>query len=124
VGSHARAVLVTGLLLAGCAVHGAGSPVTPPSGLRLVAYDNCPDLLDGLRKATAAHVPMMRPLPGDRVTTDAGEAPAGPQHSTTNVQEPGVDEPDLVKTDGRRIVTVSGGVLHLIDAARAGRRAR
>jgi hypothetical protein len=29
----------------------------------------------------------------------------------------GVDEPDLVKTDGRRIVTVAGGVLEVIDAA-------
>jgi hypothetical protein len=27
-----------------------------------------------------------------------------------------VDEPDLVKTDGRRIVTISGGVLRVIDA--------
>jgi uncharacterized secreted protein with C-terminal beta-propeller domain len=135
-GSHARtgarrrlvpAIAVTGLLLAGCAVHHASSPVTPPSGLRLVAYDGCPELLDGLRNATAAHVgpyglagdPIMRPLPRNRLPADAGAAQEqdGPQHSTTNVQEPGIDEPDLVKTDGRRIVTVSGGRLHVIDAA-------
>src|SRR5690606_6360914 len=40
-----------------------------------------------------------------------------PDHSTTNVHEAGVDEPDLVKTDGERVFTVVGGVLHIIDAA-------
>jgi hypothetical protein len=41
-----------------------------------------------------------------------------PGHSGTNVHEAGVDEPDLVKTDGRRIVTVSRGVLRVVDAVR------
>lgn len=34
----------------------------------------------------------------------------------TNVQEPGVDEPDTVKTDGRRIVRVRGNELIVHDA--------
>ena len=38
-------------------------------------------------------------------------------YSGTNTHEAGVDEPDLVKTDGRRIVTVSGGALRVVDAA-------
>lgn len=38
-------------------------------------------------------------------------------HSGTNVHEVGVDEPDLVKTDGRRIVTIAGGTLQVTDAA-------
>ena len=38
-------------------------------------------------------------------------------YSGTNTATPGVDEPDLVKTDGRRIVTISGGVLRVVDAA-------
>ncbi len=37
--------------------------------------------------------------------------------SGTNNHEAGVDEPDLVKTDGRRIVTVAAGVLRVIDPA-------
>lgn len=37
-------------------------------------------------------------------------------YSGTNTATPGVDEPDLVKTDGRRIVTISGGVLRVVDA--------
>lgn len=44
--------------------------------------------------------------------------PAGPTHSGTNVHETGVDEPDLVKTDGRRIITVADGTLRVADALR------
>lgn len=42
---------------------------------------------------------------------------ASPAYSGTNDYQAGVDEPDLVKTDGLRIVTVAGGVLWVIDAA-------
>ncbi len=48
---------------------------------------------------------------------DGGAAP-GPSrgeadYSTTNVQEQGVDEPDLVKTDGRRIFSLVDNALHV-----------
>ncbi|MDD9368976.1 MAG: beta-propeller domain-containing protein [Acidimicrobiales bacterium] len=39
--------------------------------------------------------------------------------SDTNVQVEGVDEPDVVKTDGERILAVSEGRLHLASAADA-----
>ena len=45
-------------------------------------------------------------------TTESGSAP--PEHSTTNVQEAGVDEPDIVKTDGKRIVAVAQARVHLV----------
>jgi len=35
--------------------------------------------------------------------------------SGTNVQEAGVDEPDIIKTDGRRIVAIANAVLLVID---------
>ena len=46
----------------------------------------------------------------------ASSAPPAPgvDYSTTNVQEEGVDEPDLVKTDGRRILTVARGRLQVL----------
>jgi uncharacterized secreted protein with C-terminal beta-propeller domain len=48
----------------------------------------------------------------------AAAAPAAvPAYSGTNDYVAGVDEPDLVKTDGRRIVIVADGVLEVIDAA-------
>jgi hypothetical protein len=66
--------------------------------------------------------------PGAAVNAPAAAAAAGsgagtsgtsasPAYSGTNDYQPGVDEPDLVKTDGLRIVTVAGGVLQVIDAA-------
>jgi len=41
----------------------------------------------------------------------------GVDYSGTNVQVAGVDEPDLVKTDGERIFVVAQGQLHWIDAS-------
>ncbi|MFC6089128.1 beta-propeller domain-containing protein [Saccharothrix lopnurensis] len=43
--------------------------------------------------------------------------PGAPGHSSTNAHEAGVDEPDLVKTDGERVVTVADGRLRVVDAA-------
>jgi len=41
----------------------------------------------------------------------------GVDYSGTNVQTAGVDEPDIVKTDGERSFVVAAGQLHWIDAA-------
>ena len=48
-------------------------------------------------------------------TGQVGAAVPG-SYSGTNTATLGVDEPDLVKTDGQRIVTISGGVLRVVDA--------
>ncbi|MFZ6181596.1 beta-propeller domain-containing protein [Nannocystis pusilla] len=47
-----------------------------------------------------------------------GEGP-GDDYSGTNVQEAGVDEPDIVKTDGERILAFARGKLHFVDASGA-----
>ena len=39
---------------------------------------------------------------------------AGVDYSTTNVQEQGVDEPDIVKTDGEKIVAIANGKLRVV----------
>lgn len=53
---------------------------------------------------------------GDKAAGPSGPAPEpGVDYSTTNVQEEGVDEPDIVKTDGRRLLVLSGNVLNLFD---------
>jgi hypothetical protein len=46
---------------------------------------------------------------------EGAAAADGEVFSGTNVQERGVDEPDLVKTDGRLLATVTQGVLRLVD---------
>ena len=111
----------------------------------LVRFDDCDTLLDYLHTEYSARVgpwgfdqggwfgPM--PLPGvtvamsvDEAMTESADAPAaapsvtaaaveGVDFSGTNVQEAGVDEADIVKTDGRRIFTLSAGRLVVVDAA-------
>ena len=56
--------------------------------------------------------------PAQVADTSATAAPVeGVDFSGTNVQEAGVDEADIVKTDGRRIFTLSAGRLVVVDAA-------
>ncbi len=48
---------------------------------------------------------------------DSGGGQEGdPDYSGTNVQEVGVDEPDIIKTDGERILALAQGKLHFVDA--------
>jgi hypothetical protein len=138
-------LVAAGLAVAGCSGPEASAPKSTgqpqPGGLaaaRLVSSSDCTALLNGLRKATAAQVGpfglaefpgLRRPLPGAPGdagdTGDLGGAQTAPgaesapaaDHSATNVQEAGVDEPDLVKTDGRRIIAIAGGRLQVVDAA-------
>ena len=104
----------------------------PVNALQLVAYSNCPDMLAGLRRHAADNAAMLgygrmyledsaggiakEAVPAAAPGIQGGAAPT-PEHSTTNVHEAGVDEPDVVKTDGRRVVTVSRGVLRVLDTA-------
>ena len=50
-------------------------------------------------------------------TAAASGGVEGVDYSGTNVQVAGVDEPDLVKTDGDRIFVVAQGKLHWVDVA-------
>ncbi|MGK5679851.1 beta-propeller domain-containing protein [Actinoplanes sp. URMC 104] len=116
------------VLLAGCtdqAPSAATSP-TPRPALELVAFDSCAQLEKDLRaaaqkaQADGLVVPGYQRGPAANADTAraASESAAGaPPASSTNVHEAGVDEPDIVKTDGRRIVTVAGGVLRVVDPA-------
>ncbi|WP_433477836.1 beta-propeller domain-containing protein [Spirillospora sp. CA-142024] len=125
----AAILLLTGI--AGCSgSSGDGTRDRPSQAppVRLVAYDTCDRLHEELQRATADKVGPYGlddapALPADgtwalRKGPSAAEAPGqAPDHSTTNSHEPGADEPDQVKTDGRRIVTVADGRLRVIDPA-------
>ena len=50
----------------------------------------------------------------DSSGASGGSGGTPPEHSKTNVQEAGVDEPDIVKTDGNRIVAVAQARVHLV----------
>ena len=112
----------------------------------LSGFAECSELLDHLRATGAEHVGPWGfegngwfggPLPMAEATmaVDASASAEGPvsesqgsnggdssliegvDFSGTNVQEVGVDESDIIKTDGRRIYVVSGGQLVVIDVA-------
>jgi uncharacterized secreted protein with C-terminal beta-propeller domain len=76
----------------------AGGPTTADSG--------------GAAERTTA-VPQQGRAADSSDTTAESES-TGPAHSRTNVQEAGVDEPDIVKTDGNRIVAVAQSRVHLV----------
>jgi uncharacterized secreted protein with C-terminal beta-propeller domain len=101
--------------------------------MELVSYSTCDAMLAALRNHLAAHVGDYGLYPDygyyrgvDVVGAAAAQedvpglapvpAPAAPTHSTTNVQETGIGEPDIVATDGERVVSVSDGVLRVVDA--------
>ncbi|MEU4763208.1 beta-propeller domain-containing protein [Actinosynnema sp. NPDC023794] len=102
--------------------------------VELVAFDTCDTALAELRQAISPHVGVhgvgghtflaktdgdvaMESQAGTRVGSTARDAAAVPEHSKTNAHEAGVDEPDLVKTDGKRVVTVADGKLRVLDVA-------
>ena len=107
-------------------------PAIRPAAMLLRPYASCADLLAGLRAHTAAHVGpyglpgqyygygMMAPAPmppNDFAMKGTTSASGATGTSTTNVQEIGVDEPDIVKTDAGRVVTITQGSLRVIDGA-------
>lgn len=66
--------------------------------------------------ASADDTAAMAPSPGDASRAPAADPGAGTAFSETNVQVAGVDEPDVVKTDGERILALAEGRLHLVSA--------
>jgi uncharacterized secreted protein with C-terminal beta-propeller domain len=123
---------ISAAALGGCTADKKPTPApTPAPAMRLAAFDSCQQLRDDLRKAAAASVgpwgfPGDGPIPasgviagGARTAIDsaADKATLGPAFSGTNVHEADADEPDIVKTDGKRIVTLAQGRLQVIDAA-------
>jgi inhibitor of cysteine peptidase len=59
------------------------------------------------------------PVSGKMAVPEAGGSGVQEDYSKTNVQVEGVDEADIVKTDGKYIYSVSGKNLFLIDATPA-----
>ncbi len=60
-------------------------------------------------------------VPAEAPASEPADEPAGgdagsdPSYTGTNVQELGIDEPDIIKTDGERILVISNNVLTYVD---------
>ncbi|WP_217913977.1 beta-propeller domain-containing protein [Miltoncostaea marina] len=109
----------------------ASARATPPA---LARFRSCAGFLRHVRRRALAQVgpwglagpPVPSPLApgaaGDRgarapEAAPVGAAPPGASFSGTNVQEAGVDEPDLVKTDGRTLYAIAGERVQVLDVA-------
>jgi uncharacterized secreted protein with C-terminal beta-propeller domain len=135
-----RAIAVTAIagLLAAIALVTTSAPAAaaPRKVVRpaLKAFESCGSLVRyGRRHAFRTLGPevigpikpiaplALLPQPGVLMREDAAGAPGtsapieGQDFSATNVQEAGIDEPDIVKTDGSRLFAVARGTLHAVD---------
>jgi uncharacterized secreted protein with C-terminal beta-propeller domain len=106
------------------------SAATKPG--RLVAFTSCGDLLGYAKSRVARFVGPwglggapgggVVPVAGVPVAASGGRESApqqGVDYSGTNVQEEGVDEPDLVKTNGTTLFAVANGRLNAVDVSEA-----
>lgn len=92
------------LPLAGCAPSHDETAAPPSPGL--TAFGSCAEMTAALRTAAKAAVgPHGLQTPQEQGAVPPPFASAGP------------DRPDIVKSDGRRIVTLTGGTLRVIDAS-------
>jgi len=115
----------------------AGGPGAPPaSAAALTPFDGCDELRSWFVSAasdsvgpyglnTYGGVPMAAMDSAGRATAPMADeaasglesAPVGPGATGTNVQQAGVDEPDLMKTHGDRVVLVRGDLLYVVDVS-------
>lgn len=82
-------------------------------GVPVRALGSVPTLAEPMRKtaeAGADSAPVSLSAPAA-----ASTGTSAPEFSTTNVQEAGIDEPDVVKSNGRQVYVVAGRQLRVID---------
>jgi uncharacterized secreted protein with C-terminal beta-propeller domain len=141
--SRRCALLVIALTVLGAAaVGGTARAATDVKASRLVSFNSCGAVLSYAKShatpyvgpygfgrpvstsviakgttATAA-VPYATPALGASAT-DATTPVEGVDYSGTNNQEAGVDEPDMVKTDGKTLFAVEGNQVNAVDVSGA-----
>ena len=78
-----------------------------------------PVMVDAQRTGTDEAMGVSAPPPSQQQAATGG----GTDFSTTNVQEAGIDEADIVKTDGRSLFVVTDDVLRIFDVTAGAPRA-
>jgi uncharacterized secreted protein with C-terminal beta-propeller domain len=127
-----RLALLVVAAVAAAAVAGTSGRSAPQAAKpRLAAFGSCGQLLDYAKGQAARFVgpyglggfgpgAIETAAPAPTAARAATPAPVkGVDYSGTNVQEEGVDEPDLVKTDGKTLFTVGNGKLRAVDVGGA-----
>ncbi len=102
-------------------IHAEAAGRVGPYGLPGYGFGFAGDVVSAATGASAAGSNMAKgttaAAPSSRES--AGDSSASTPFSGTNNQENGVDEPDIVKTDGRRIVTLTGNRLNVVAVSGA-----
>jgi uncharacterized secreted protein with C-terminal beta-propeller domain len=124
-----RKAILLGLFVVATSASASGSPAPASTSARLVPFRSCGSLLGyvkaqvkplvGQWSVTSVAVPGGAPVPAAAASAGGSGKQEGVDYSGTNVQEQGVDEPDLVKTDGSTLFTVTGGRLNAVDVTGA-----
>jgi hypothetical protein len=96
----------------GTAALGSGAAAAPGATAPVIGAAAGPG---GANPAAAGQAAASQAAASSATSGPAGGAAPG-AYSTTNTATAGVDEPDIVKTDGRRLVTITGNVLRVVDA--------
>lgn len=96
-----------------------------PVSAQLAAYESCDDALEGIQEAAVAAFTAWRDeydrgggiedFAAAEESDGAGATAEDGSFSETNNAVAGVDEPDLVKTDGTFVYSVVGQVLRVVD---------
>jgi uncharacterized secreted protein with C-terminal beta-propeller domain len=115
------AVLAVAVALAAAAPAAAARPHLRPRAFRscaqLVHYARAHFAVTHGVPETAIGAASPAVPPNAKVAPSTGGGSSGPSFSTTNNQEAGVDEPDVVKTDGQTLFAVANG---RVDAVAVG----
>ncbi|MBI4019689.1 MAG: beta-propeller domain-containing protein [Candidatus Aenigmarchaeota archaeon] len=108
---------------------GGNANIFPTSGSQLKKFSSMEELVDYVKAPQQAGGgyfggPVFQGALSDRAgipealpaAAGEGKSTATADYSTTNIQVAGVDEPDIVKNDGKYIYTVSGSNVVIVDA--------
>jgi uncharacterized secreted protein with C-terminal beta-propeller domain len=140
VGGAAGALAAVCIAGGGCAAAAGDAPAAAPTARApkpaLARFASCEGFLRHVRRRTIGMVGAygldpalpLGAVPAPGALRDGAAAPAtggarpGVDFSGTNVQEAGVDEPDLVETDGRTIFSIAEGRVQATDVTGAAPR--
>ena len=112
-------LVVSILIVSGCNI--PNIPDTPDNVLTspLPTFNSCSDLTNKLKEAgnQGRGFGLFEKTAIAETSLDTGATGAGvPSYSETNIQVKGVDEADIIKTDGRYIYTISYGEFSIVKA--------
>lgn len=122
--AYGTAAILSALLLAAFAYNFGIQPTIQPTLLGLKTFQSYDELENFLKtninkSKTFSSNPQIISLEGGLVpetNVPTSTLSATPAYSTTNVQVAGVDEADIVKTDGTYLYVVSGNTIYIIGA--------